>query len=212
MLAAPLLASHLTGNNTEAVLLSQHSACAAAQLLTWRGNAAYPQVGRLVPTLRGSGSWDLFYMAETIRQELLSPRPQRALEGRSEPQAAEQRLHPRRLLRGSTVRCSDASGGVGRWVPNVPGAKQLISPRFRFVLCCCYLSRENNFCLKLLTRRIIVREQTVASLEEPRVVWVKHTVTLEGGYLLHKGGGEEGGQEYRNATRGYCQTDAVFYS
>lgn len=57
-----------------------------------------------------------------------------------------------------------------------------------------------------------MREQTVASLEEPRVVWVKYTVTLEGGYLLHKGGGEEGGQEYRNATRGYHQTDAVFYS
>lgn len=107
---------------------------AALLLLTRRENAAYPQVGRLVPTLRGSGSRDLFYMAETIRQELLSPRPQRALEGRSEPQAAEQRLHPRRLLRSSTVRCSDASGGVGRRVPNVPGAKQLISPCFRFVL------------------------------------------------------------------------------
>lgn len=40
---------------------------------------------------------------------------------------------------------------------------------------------------------------------------VKYTVGLEGIYLLCKGGGEEGGREYRNAVLGYHQTNALFY-
>lgn len=61
----------------------------------------------------------------------------------------------------SKARCTvKPTGGFGRWVCNVTGAKQHISPHFRFVLCCSYLSStcwENNFCLKLLTQKYCER-------------------------------------------------------
>lgn len=41
----------------------------------------------------------------------------------------------------------------------VAGAEQHLPPRSGSVVRSCYLSRENNFCLKLLTHKTIVREQ-----------------------------------------------------